>query len=66
MTTIAQMIDAALAIGDPRSHEYRQGAESVRRHKEVQMTDFAKVFSDSDGLLETAHAYPQGKKGRPK
>lgn len=33
MTTIAQMIDAALANGTPCSREYRQGAEDVLRFK---------------------------------
>lgn len=33
MTTIAQMIDAALQHGTPCSREYRQGAEDVLRLK---------------------------------
>ena len=33
MTTIAQMINAALANGTPCSREYRQGAEDVLRLK---------------------------------
>lgn len=33
MTTIAQLVDAALVAGTPCSREYRQGAEDVLRLK---------------------------------